>query len=597
MCGISAIISKKNEAVELSEIKKINDLIEHRGPDGDGFYFGKNFAFGHRRLSIIDLSENGDQPMILDDEYIITYNGEVYNYLEIKEELKALAVQFKTQSDTEVILQAYKQWGESCVNKFNGMWAFSIFDKKKNILFCSRDRFGVKPFYYTKNDDYFVFGSEIKQLTSFNTSNKLNKSILADYLVYGFEEHQSLTFFENIYKLQPSNNLIYNLTNHEINVYPYYSLEASIQKIENDKSNTTIFSNLFKDAIKLRLRSDVKVGTCLSGGLDSSSIATIASKMYGENFIGINAKSIQKEIDESHHAKLVAENAKIDLHYVEPTTSDFYNALEKVIKIQEEPFGGPSIYMQYFVFEKAKELGCKVMLDGQGGDEMLLGYERYFPAYWYTLPFFSKISGIFKFRNNSRLTLFKVIAFLFYFTSYKLRDKLVKRKWSILKKDFVDLSNIEFVKESAKSYKNIKSLQVLEYTKLQLPHLLKYEDKNSMYNSIEARLPFLDYRLVELGIGLPVNKKINDGWSKFILRDAMRNILPESICWRKDKFGFESPDKYWLKDKEFIFEKINESNILKNIASNFAELNNLSDVQLWKFLNIAIWEKIYKIEY
>ena len=596
MCGITGIISLKNEKVSFEKIKEINDLIKHRGPDGEGFYIGDNFAFGHRRLSIIDLSDDGNQPMILDDDFIIIYNGEVYNYLELREELRSLGVIFYTESDTEVILKAYKEWGTDCVNKFNGMWSFSIFDKRKNILFCSRDRFGVKPFYYTKNSDFFSFGSEIKQLLPFNPSNKLNKKILADYLIYGFEEHNQETFFENIYKLEPSNNLIYNLSTHEIKIYPYYSLKNNVTKKLNITNHTEKFRELLNSSIELRLRSDVKVGTCLSGGLDSSSIAMIASQAYGDNFIGINAKSIQKDNDESHYAKIVAKKSSIDLHFVEPNTDDFYKVLKEVIKVQEEPFGGPSIFMQYFVFEKAKALGCKVMLDGQGGDELLLGYERYFPVYWLKLPLLSKIKEIVNFARNSRLSVKEVIAYLLYFTSYRLRDKLTKRKWSILKEDFVSLVNKDLIKKSARSYRSSSELQILEYKHLQLPHLLKYEDKNSMYHSIEARLPFLDYRLVQYGVSLPVRFKLKNGWTKFILRDSMKDILPEEIGWRKEKFGFEAPTKIWLEDKKMILNEIKSSKILVSIINDFDKLNGLTDHQLWKLLNISLWEKIYKIE-
>lgn len=596
MCGITGIISLKNEKISFEKIKEINDLIRHRGPDGEGFYIGENFAFGHRRLSIIDLSNDGNQPMILDDDFIIIYNGEVYNYVELREELRSLGVIFYTGSDTEVILKAYKEWGTDCVNRFNGMWSFSIFDKKKNILFCSRDRFGVKPFYYVKNSDFFSFGSEIKQLLPFNPSNKLNKRILADYLIYGFEEHNQETFFENIYKLEPSHNLIYNLSTHEIKIYSYYSLKDNVTKKLNITNHSEKFRDLLKNSIELRLRSDVKVGTCLSGGLDSSSIAMIASQIYGDNFIGINAKSIQKDNDESDFAKIVAKKSSIDLHFVEPNTDDFYKVMKEVIKVQEEPFGGPSIFMQYFVFEKAKALGCKVMLDGQGGDELLLGYERYFPAYWLKLPLLSKMKEIVNFARNSRLSVKEVVAYLLYFTSYKLRDKLTKRKWSILNEDFVSLVNKDLIKKSARSYRNSAELQILEYKHLQLPHLLKYEDKNSMYHSIEARLPFLDYRLVQYGVSLPIRYKLKNGWTKFILRDSMKDILPEEIGWRKEKFGFEAPTKIWMEDKKMIIDEIKNSKILRSIISDFDKLSGLTDHQLWKLLNISLWEKIYKIE-
>lgn len=398
MCGISGVINKNNYKIKKEEIKSINDLIYHRGPDDEGFYFGKNFAFGHRRLSILDLSSDGHQPMTYLDKYVITYNGEVYNYLEIKEELQKDGYTFCSHTDTEVILASYDKWGENCVNRFNGMWAFAIYDKEKNIIFCSRDRFGVKPFYYTEIDNNFVFGSEIKQLLEFYEDRYVNKKVLMNYLVIGYENYNNETFFENIFKLQQSHNLIYNLTDHTYFEKRYYDIKNEILNINENESIELYNEKLFQ-SVKLRLRSDVKVGTCLSGGLDSSSIAGIASilnkKVTDEKFVAIHAKSTEKKSDESNYAKKVAEHCNLELNIIEPSKRDFVEVLDEVIYTQEEPFRSPSIIMQYFVMKKAKDIGCTVLLDGQGGDETLLGYERYYPAYLLDLNFFDMLKGFF----------------------------------------------------------------------------------------------------------------------------------------------------------------------------------------------------------
>ncbi len=360
MCGISGIINKNSLKVEQNEIQKINDLISHRGPDDEGFYFGKNFAFGHRRLSILDLSSDGHQPMYYLDRYVITYNGEVYNYLEIKDELMKDGYIFKSHTDTEVILASYDKWGEECVNKFNGMWAFAIYDKEKEIIFCSRDRFGVKPFYYTQVKDKFVFGSEIKQLIEFYGDRYVNKDILLDYLVIGLEEHTNKTFFENIYKLEQSHNLIYDLKTNDFEIKRYYDIEFKdkLNRLD-EKDSINFLSEKLEDSINLRLRSDVKVGTCLSGGLDSSSIASIASKKYfektNEKFIAIHAKSIEDKTDESFYAKEVAQFCNLDIEIVEPKLEEITKYIDEVIYTQEEPFGSPSIFMQYFVMKKEIE--------------------------------------------------------------------------------------------------------------------------------------------------------------------------------------------------------------------------------------------------
>lgn len=270
MCGISGIINKNLSSVDKNDIKKINDLVAHRGPDGEGYFFKNNFSFGHRRLAIIDLSKDGSQPMNIDG-YVITYNGEIYNYIEIREELIKLGEVFETNSDTEVLLRSYIKWGKKCLNKLNGMWAFAIFDPITNQIFCSRDRFGIKPFYYLSNSKNFVFGSEIKQLLSFLKVKKLNRKIAADYLVYGFEEHTNNTFFKKIYSLSGGSYLIYDLNNNTFNINKYYNIDSS-KKILNNNLSIKKFRKTFQKSISLRLRADVDVGFCLSGGLDSSSI-------------------------------------------------------------------------------------------------------------------------------------------------------------------------------------------------------------------------------------------------------------------------------------------------------------------------------------
>lgn len=372
MCGISGIIEKTDKKVNPDQLKEITDIILHRGPDGGGFYYGGNFAFGHRRLSIIDLSEKGHQPMHYMDKYVITYNGEVYNYIELRKELIASGYSFESDTDTEVILAAYDKWGKDCVNYFNGMWAFAIFDKEKNIIFCSRDRFGVKPFYYTEIDDKFIFGSEIKQLLCFFENRTVNKTVLIDYLVYGFSDHTAETFFKNVFSLPGSHNLIYNLETHDYIIEKYYELSFNHDlSAMNETESVEKFKNEFFRSITYRLRSDVQVGTCLSGGLDSSSVAAVASGIYNKNsasrFNAIHARSTEKDTDESIYASIVAEDKDINLHIITPTTNDFISSLKDVFYTQEEPFGSPSICMQYFVMKKAKELDCKVMLDGQGG--------------------------------------------------------------------------------------------------------------------------------------------------------------------------------------------------------------------------------------
>ena len=378
----------------------MNDLISHRGPDSSGFYFGKGFCFGHRRLAIIDISAAGDQPMSYLDRYVIVYNGEVYNHLELRAELLDLGYSFNSSTDTEVIIAAYDAWGDKCVERFNGMWAFAIYDQLEKIIFCSRDRFGVKPFYYSNLRDLFVFGSEIKQLLGFQTKHKANKKIVIDFIVSSLSEHTNETFFEGIYALQGGHNLVFDLEGHNFHISRWYFIKhgPSLSKF-SDVETLEFYKSKFFSSVDYRLRSDVLVGTCLSGGIDSSSVAAVAAKKYNglvdERFKGIHVRSSETETDESSFATIVAHNNDIDLSIITPSTEDFVQAIDDVVYAQEEPFPDASIFMQYFVMKKARVLGCSVMLDGQGGDETLLGYERYYPAYLFSLPLWQSLKAFF----------------------------------------------------------------------------------------------------------------------------------------------------------------------------------------------------------
>ena len=599
MCGISGIINQLDKAVESQEIRKINNLIAHRGPDDEGFYFRENFAFGHRRLSILDLSSDGHQPMHYLDRYTITYNGEIYNYLEIKEELLSFGYKFHSETDTEVILASYDKWGEECVTKFNGMWAFAIYDRKKNIIFCSRDRFGIKPFYYTQIEDKFIFGSEIKQLLEFYEQRFVNQKILMDYLIISYEEHTDETFFEGIAKLPQSHNLIYDLKSNSFKIDRYYDIKKNNTTFDENAS-IELYKNSLYDSIGLRLRSDVKVGTCLSGGLDSSAISAIASKQYmsksQKRFMAIHAKSTQKSNDESEFAKEVATHCNLDLKIIEPSSDDFIKYIDEVIYTQEEPFGGASIFMQYFVMKKAKEEKCKVMLDGQGGDETLLGYEKYYPAYLLSLNLFDMIRGFINSSKNSKLNKKQLFSYLLYFTNAKIRVARLRKKHHYIKDDFFNKISVDIIKENSRRYLNIFDLQHQEIYATKMPHLLKYEDKNSMRNSIETRLPFIDYHVLERALSLNSNMKIKEGWTKYILRRVVDDILPKNIVWRKNKFGFEAPTKSWLDSIEDDMKRaILDSEIIKKITTKI-DINRIDDTTKWKLFNIAKWEQIYSVE-
>jgi asparagine synthase (glutamine-hydrolysing) len=598
MCGIAGIINTKNLKVNDNIISTVTDAAAHRGPDGRGVFIDNNVAIGHRRLSIIDLSNHANQPMQYGDDLFIVFNGEIYNYIEIKNELIKEGFYFSTKSDTEVILAAYKYWGKDCLNKFNGMWAFAIYDKAKQEVFCARDRFGVKPFYYATINNQFVFASEIKQLLVLMPNRKVNQQILADYLVTGFEEHKNTTFFESILKLPAAHFLLFDLKSNLYEIKKYYTIktDSTISTLGIEDA-VELYHNTFEDAVKLRMRSDVKVGTCLSGGVDSSVIAYYASKIYtGSNkFTAIHASSIDNNNDELPYAKTVSNSLNLDLQITKPTEASFIEVLNNLVTTQEEPFGSPSIAMQYFVMRMAKETGTTVLLDGQGGDETLLGYERYYPALIKSLPLVKKIAALKEISENSKLNLLQSVLYTMYFSNSSIRINQLKRKAAFYHKSFTSYVDYSPIIQLADSYNNIEQLQKLEIETTQLSHLLKYEDKNSMAHGIETRLPFLDYRCVETALSINIQHKINKGWTKYCLRKMADKKLPDSIIWRKNKIGFEAPTNVWLKNNEHIALQVKKSAILNKILKN-VKIEHLDNKQKWKLFNIALWENVFQVE-
>ncbi|USD26664.1 asparagine synthase (glutamine-hydrolyzing) [Flagellimonas marinaquae] len=602
MCGIAGIINKKGDSPKLADIKKMTDAVVHRGPDGEGHFIDSNIAFGHRRLAIIDLSSAGHQPMEMDN-LVITYNGEIYNYLEIKDELRQRGCVFTTKTDTEVILKAYEYWGEGCVNKFNGMWSFALLDKVRGKIFISRDRFGIKPFYYFENKEVFLLSSEIRQILTQIQEPSVNKQTLFDYLYLGYHHHSDETFFKNINSLPPGHNLSYDIGKNTFCIKKYYELTINEDFTSlNFEGAEKLFQKTIDKAIALRLRSDVRVGTCLSGGMDSSYIAATAAEEYHKSstdkFTAFTAKSIEKRNDESHFAKMVVDAFQLDWKVTQPSKEDFLEVAEEVIETQEEPFGSPSIIMAYFVMKKAKEEGCTVLLDGQGGDESLLGYDRYYPAYINQQKnIFQKIKSAVQISRNSKLSLKDVMLYNIYFNNASVRAFRQLRRHNYIKREFTFFINKKLLQDVAYANKDIHRLQKFELTKVQLQKLLKFEDRNSMKFSIETRVPFVDYNVVELAYSLPFSYKMRKGWSKYILRKSAENRLPGEIVWRKNKFGFEAPTKKWLSDKESFLKEIKSSSFLERFVQKDRLNKGIDDITLWKLYNIAVWARKFDIRF
>ena len=596
MCGITGIIYK-NKNVEAAELEKMTEKIKHRGPDSSGIYMDKNVGFGHRRLSIIDVSDHSNQPFFYKD-LILIFNGAIYNYLEIKDELMSHGYSFKTTSDTEVLLLAYDKWGVDCVKKFNGMWSFAIHDKKQNIVFCSRDRFGVKPFYYYADGDQFIFASEIKAVLEIKKVTTVNTQIILQFIETNFTEHNNETFFEGIFKLPGSHSLVYDLKTNVFQIYKYYELEfnAEVSKL-NLQDSINLFEEKFQESIKLRIRSDVKIGSALSGGLDSSYIVAVSAKQFTtkKDFNAVTVGSLHKEEDEGDRARIISDCVGIENSIIYPDKKEFEQLLPQVIYSLEEPFGGLSIYMQTFLMKQAQKLGIKVLLDGQGADEVLLGYNNYTAAFLKSHRLKDNVKFLLKLRNHYDISIFKGLLIYFYYSNFNVRKTYLKLRGLGLKSKYKKLIDYNHIRILNNSYKNIFELQKNEIFWAQIPQLLRWEDMNSMAYGVETRLPYLDYKFVETCLSINNNFKIFTGWSKYILRKNLEKHIPEEIAWNRKKIGFNPPIEEWWPRSEEITNTINKSLIIKELFKHKFNYINDRDFE-WKLYNIAIWEKLYDMK-
>lgn len=563
MCGISGIVSF-SEKIQPAVVKRMNDQLQHRGPDGSGEWVNTdgNIALAHRRLAILDLSENGIQPMFLNDRYAITFNGEIYNFIEIRTELIALGYTFQTETDTEVILVSFHVWGEKCLSKFDGMFAFALYDKEKKRLFCARDRFGEKPFYFSFYRNQFFFGSEMKALWAAGVPKTANHKMLYRFLGHDLVENpkeQSETFFSDIYKLKAGH--FFWLSNEQsIQQIQYWFIDKESYREISSPNLEVQFYEILQRSIQRRLRSDVKVASSLSGGLDSSSIVALISNLQKGNAT-FSARFPGSSKDEGQYIEAIQEKFQTQHFDIPISERNFISDLDKLIYHQEEPFQTGSIYAQYAVYEKAKKEGFSVLLDGQGADELLGGYDKDFKYYLKEIRRSKQKSNAFKkaILNNHG-----------YSVELSKKDKLftyapelyAKTVWfkSHLKPEKIHGLNNDFShtyggKQSPfTEFNDLKSKLDYELTQQGVEKLLKFADRNSMAHSVEVRLPFLSHELVEFVFSLPSHHFLQDGWSKAILRNAMEGILPQKIVRRKDKIGFEAPHREWVKNSQLSDE-------------------------------------------
>lgn len=539
MCGIAGIVSF-NKEIELNTIRCMTKSIQHRGPDGDGHWIDPtgHIALGHRRLSIIDLSEKGKQPMHYKNRYTITFNGEIYNYLEIKDDLEDKGYSFISDSDTEVLLALYDQKKEDCLHDLDGMFAFAIWDAVEEVLFCARDRFGEKPFHYAVHDNAVYFASEMKALWAAGIPKVTDKDMQSYFSLSLSTQNASnlqQTYYHGIHRLVHSHWMKIDIQGN-IQIQKYYDINWKEQNKDiSFEDACSEFNRLFQLGLTRRFRADVPIGTSLSGGLDSSSIVCNLSQYVGQSNLTPNTFSARfKDFskDEGYYIEQVIKKTGFISHNTFPTGEEMANDFEKLCFHQEEPFGSASIYAQYRVQQLAKEKGVVVLIDGQGADEILAGYTPYYYDYlqslFLTKPYFS----LFRMKEQNR--------FVDFHTPHKgLKKALIK-----------GLCYYE-LKNKFSPTKNNKTLNEHLYTSTMLgplQELLRYADRNSMAHSREVRLPFLFHELVEFCFSLPDEYKLKLGWTKYIMRATFEPILPKEICWRKEKIGFEPPQNKWLED-------------------------------------------------
>lgn len=604
MCGIAGIISKDRNKINLDNLKKMSDTLIHRGPDGDGQWINEEQTVGltHRRLSVLDLSTAGKQPMHYLDRYSITFNGEIYNYIELRESLINKGYVFSSNTDTEIILALYDYKKKDCLKDLDGMFAFAIWDSKEKKLFCARDRFGEKPFfYYHKPGEIFVFASEIKALWSFGITKTVNEPMLFNYLAYGYlhnPENPKESFYNNINKLEPHYYIQISEDANIIESNKYWDIDYNItNKDISFQEAKHKFSTLLFSSVEKRLRSDVPVGSSLSGGLDSSTIVCIINalsngkidqKVFSAKFPGY-AK------DESVYIEKVVQKIHAQAYSTYPDAKSFFENLDKLCYHQDEPFGSASIFAQYQVMKLAKEQNTIVLLDGQGADEVLAGYHGFIDTFLFELKqnhlkkFKEEKTSYFNIHKNNNINNIKRRknrAFLRNRLSnkqinlllrYKLFFQHIKGNAVVLKDFYNTYRNTQFNKQ----YKFNTLNEALYYftMKGELQDLLRYADRNSMAHSREVRLPFLSHELVEFVFSLPATFKIHLGWTKYILRKAMENVIPIDIAWRIDKIGYEPPQKEWLASSLKYNTHIQKQNnrYLKDI--DFANANAEA---LWK---------------
>lgn len=575
MCGIAGIISPQTALVKLERLQSMANVLAHRGPNGERCWINENgnVGFAHRRLAVIDLSEDAAQPFYY-MHYTIIFNGEIYNYLELKDVLQKQQYSFRTASDTEVITAAFDYWGVECLNHFDGMFAFAIWNEKEQQLFIARDRFGEKPLYYHADYVYrgrfeqFVFASEMKALWAAGVKRELNGTMMLNYLTLGYVGNpvkKTETFYSDILSLPQGHYLLVQPQQGKLQMKKWYFPEKAIMQNKfqgNEQQANEQFRQLLTTSVQRRLRSDVAVGTSLSGGIDSSAIVAIINQIQAHttstpcfNLETFSATFPGFIKDETTYIDAVASHFNIHSNKIIPGVDDLERHWQHFIYHQEEPVQSSSVFTQYMVYRLAKEKHVTVLLDGQGADEVLGGYTRY--THWYLQQLIrTDVSLFMEERKMLRQNFFldnwgwKNYAAAYFPDKVveQLQRKVLRQQnnQAFINKDFLlkYQNNSTLIKPVVKQMEDLLFYNTFNFG---LQELLRYADRNSMAHSREVRLPFLYNGLVEFVFALPSSFKIKGGFTKWILRKSIEQMLPSEIIWRKGKTGYEPPQEQWMK--------------------------------------------------
>ena len=595
MCGINGFTWTDENIVKL-----MNEKTRNRGPDNEGVFTDNNVSLGHCRLSIIDLSPKGHQPMANEDETVwIVYNGETYNFQEIRGRLLKKGHEFKSKTDTEVVIHAYEEWGVDCLDVFNGMWAFCIYDQKKQELLLCRDRFGIKPLYYYIDSQRLIFSSMISAILANSVRTAPNDRAIMQFLAYNLEDHTAHTFFENIYQLEAGSYLNYDLRLKKYYIRKWYSPK------HRDTADEETIRNAFVESVKLRTIADVPIGSCLSGGVDSSSIVCTLDKFLDYPFYTFSFVAPGSPIDETPYIQEVGRETKAEQFFTQISDEDFLEEFEDFVVALEEPVLSLSPYAQYRVMKLAHRHGAKVLLDGQGGDEILGGYVYYFSYRYFDL--FMSFQWVKLFREGIQyLYRFKDIFPIAMFKFMMLPESLKSLIWRTILNRWINHDLMQTLREddSDPRWKKMSLDEALRLTLFStaIPHLLRWEDKNAMRWGIESRVPFLDVNLVETALSLPAEAKLKNGETKIIFKKAVDNILPKMISNRKDKIGFGTPDDDFFRKPKLIeycrniifsesFKKRPYWKWKRVEKMFYAHIENKKNCgkEIWKWINLEMW--------